>query len=615
MNTFARRRIAVAACATFVSVPASRIRAQASDSALRAYVHTEVTRLMSRLDIPGAVVVVAHHDAIVMNEAFGLADVEHKIPVDANTTVFRVASVAKVFTAMAALQMVHAGHVSLSQDVRPLLPDILPGHDISEPVTLHQLLTHTAGFDEQLIGYVEPPGVSAASLAQYLATSMPARTRPPGDIPGYSNHGYALVGLLVERLTGTPFNEYARDEIFRPLGMTHTEFILQPTDSTPNLAHEYRSDGTRRTPRSTRAYPAGNVGTTGADMSVFLRWMLTELGRADTSQGSRIAHELAGPILTYSPSLPPMGYGLNGVAIAGRTVWMKGGAAPSHSAVIAVIPDLDVAVFIAVNRQEPLLWDRLMPSLVAKFWSDSSRIAVRDSGSAVPSSALAGTYRWTRAPLGSVERILGLAAQVHVTGAGNDVVVAGPELDGTWSRVGADAFRSADGRTLSFRMASPSRASYLFSIVQGQPVSFERISWYETARFQLATFAGASLLGIVAAGAAARDKGTGGILQPAWARTSIVALPVAELATIAAGVMLGRQGDLLTQGATGTLHTTLALTTATGAIAIAQAAGAVTLASRGSTSSPRRVVYSVGAAGGVALAWFLQANHLVRLPF
>jgi hypothetical protein len=352
-------------------------------------------------------------------------------------------------------------------------------------------------------------------------------------------------------------------------------------------------------------------------MSVFLQWLLTGLRSADTAAAaSRIARQLAGPMLTYHAALPRMGYGLVGVRVGRRTVWMKGGDAPSHSAVIAVIPELDVALFIALNRQEAMLRDQLIPSLVEKFWSDSSPSAESGAASLVTSPQIDGTYRWTRAAIGSPEKILGLALQVRVAANANGVSLSGLALDGQWQRGGADSFRQPDGRSIAFRLDGSGRASHFFSSVSGQPVSFERLHWHETMPVQLGGFTLASILALMAAGIALkRDRSPGAMPSPAWARAAVIALPVIEAGMIAAGVMLAQQADLLTQAATGTLRTTLALTTVTAAVAVAQAAGSIALASRGGASVTRRTLHSVGAIGGVTLAWFLGTNNLIRLPF
>lgn len=577
----------------------SAARAQApTDSSVRAYTQAEATRLMQRMDIPGAVVVITRHDQVIMNAAFGVADRERRVPVDTANTVFRVASVAKVFTAAAALRLVRDGRVGLTQDLRPLLPDVLGG--LRDPITLHQLLTHTSGLDEQLIGYLNPPGTSEA-LAACLTRQLPPRGREAGTEPAYSNHGYGLVGLVDERLTRVPFDAWVRDSLFRPLGMSHSSFLLTPGDGTPGLAREYRSDGTRRVWRSSRAFPAGNVGTTATDMRAFLSTLLVAARGADTTDP---IGQLVRPALTYSADLPPMGYGMSGVPIAGRTVWMKGGASPSHSAVIAVMPDADVAIFIAVNRQEPLFWNQLVPDLVRRFWPGDDSTTTISSG-ALP--RIDGDYRWTRAPLGSNEKLLGLATQLRVSRTRDGILVQGPIIGGTYSAQSPTRFRDSTGRVIAFRVGATGAATYAFAIEAGQPVSFERIGLSQTTRVQLVALALGMVLVIVAGVSAAKGR----VASPAWARAAVIALPVVVVATIASAIPLGGQSDSLLEGPTGWLRAAEILATITGVIALAQSVGNGVIATRPGVTVTRRMVHWAGGLGGLAVLWFLADNRLL----
>jgi hypothetical protein len=310
-----------------------------------------------------------------------------------------------------------------------------------------------------------------------------------------------------------------------------------------------------------------------------------------------------------------MGYGLSGSMVNGREVWIKGGASPSHSAVLAVVPELDLGIFIAVNRQEPFFWERLIPTILTQV--DSGKAAPRDGPRtvAVTNPAVLGTYLWTRAPLRSVEKVIGLAAQIRVTSAGPDVVVSGSsEVAGRWVPVDSLSFRRTDGRVLGFRLDSSGVASYAFTIVQGQPASFERIPPYSSTTFQLGALALGTAAGLVAAGTTL-FRGRRESSQPAWARVATVTMPVAEITTLVAGIGLSRQSDLLQQGSTPLLHVALGLATATGVVALAQVAGSATLGVRSAGGSMTRGAYLLGAAGGAAIFWFLSSNNLVRLPF
>lgn len=603
--------IALAATAVEAGAQTRPDRGAPADSVLIQFLATETPRLMQTMSIPGAIVVLTRGGRLLMNTGFGKSSLAPVRLVDAEHTAFRTASVGKVFTAIAVLQQVERGHIGLADDVRPLIPDVKFAGREGPALTLHQLLTHTAGFDEQLIGYLNAPSEAAVPLDRYLASAMPARSRVSDGIPGYSNHGYALAGLVVERLARQSFVGYAHDSVFTPLGMHHTAFVRDMRDTVGmNVALEYRSSGEPRIMRTSRPYPAANVVTTGADMASFLVALNLAL-RGDSSGplSPRVARWIVGRALSYHPDMPPMGYGLSGVPIAGRTVWMKGGASPSHSAVIAVIPELELGLFIAVNRQEPMLWDQLVQTFVERFFAQSDS-AGRESRVGVAAD-LTATYRWNRTALRSAEKILGLAAQVTVTRTASGVTLTGPtDVAGRYVSRSALLFQRSDGHRLAFRLDSGGHASRVFSLVQGQPVAFERIGTTETASAQLGIVGVALILSIVTGSLALRSNGQTS-RPPRWARVAAVTLPIAEMTTLISAVALVRQTDLLAQGPTVLLRVTLVLATMTTIAAAVQIAGTTRLATWPTSGLPARACYWTGAAGAVALIWFFNTNSLI----
>jgi beta-lactamase family protein len=123
--------------------------------------------------------------------------------VSAQSTPFFMASVGKLFTAVAVMQLVSRVKIDLNADVNRYLtrfkiPDTYPGH----PITVADLLTHTAGFEDQLYGMYATYGDSLPPLGDFHATHIPERVRPPGVVTSYSNYGYALAGYLVQVVSG-----------------------------------------------------------------------------------------------------------------------------------------------------------------------------------------------------------------------------------------------------------------------------------------------------------------------------------------------------------------------------------------------------------------------------
>jgi CubicO group peptidase (beta-lactamase class C family) len=246
--------------------------------------------------------------------------------VDPETTLFRVASVSKLFTATAAMQLVEQGKLELHADVNQYLEDFEIEEAYGEPVTLHHLLTHTGGFDDRFLRTGLRIGTPIQPLGRYLAERMPPRVTPPGRILSYSNHGIALVGHLVEAVTGSSFTEYVDAQVLGPLGMTRSRFFLSVPLS-PDLAtpYEYRGGEYRKLGYDHDLMgPAGELNTTGTDMARFMIAQL-QLGRLG---GKRILEEktarlMQGQHFTHHPGLDGWCYGFqasenNGVRTIGH---------------------------------------------------------------------------------------------------------------------------------------------------------------------------------------------------------------------------------------------------------------------------------------------------------
>jgi CubicO group peptidase (beta-lactamase class C family) len=179
----------------------------------------EVDALMREYDgaVPGASVLVIHNGKPVIRKAYGLANVEAGVQATPATN-YRLASVTKQFTAAAILALADDGKLSLDDSAKKWLPSLPQGH-----VTIRQLLTHTSG----LIDYedVIPEGTTEQLLDADVLRLLESQNRTyfePGSKYQYSNSGYALLALIVEKASGMSFANFLRERIFLPLGMQNT---------------------------------------------------------------------------------------------------------------------------------------------------------------------------------------------------------------------------------------------------------------------------------------------------------------------------------------------------------------------------------------------------------
>jgi CubicO group peptidase (beta-lactamase class C family) len=158
---------------------------------------------LQRGDVAGAVVVVVKGGQVLLQKGYGYADVAKQTPVDPERTLFRAGSVAKLFTWTAVMQLVESGKLDLDRDINGYLDFRIPPRD-GQPITVRNLMTHTAGFEEVVKNLMTDQAERLVPLSVYVKAWTPHRIFPPGKVPAYSNYGVA------SRTMGTPSSSTAR---------------------------------------------------------------------------------------------------------------------------------------------------------------------------------------------------------------------------------------------------------------------------------------------------------------------------------------------------------------------------------------------------------------------
>ncbi len=197
--------------------PAEFVLPHMSMDNLVAAVRDKLQRQTAAGRFAGAVLI-AKDGRPVFAQAYGLANREHKIPNTLQTR-FRIGSMNKMFTAVATLQLAQAGKLRLDNPLEKYLPDY-PNKDLATKVTIHQLLTHTGGtFGKGFAAH----RLELRTLDDYVNLyGKRALLFKPGSRWAYSNYGFILLGLVVEKVTGQSYYDYVREHIYEPAGMTAT---------------------------------------------------------------------------------------------------------------------------------------------------------------------------------------------------------------------------------------------------------------------------------------------------------------------------------------------------------------------------------------------------------
>lgn len=229
--------IAFAAMCTAQSVDESKVIAGAE----RAF---DKASKINAAPAPGCAVGISLNGKPAFEKAFGLADMEYNIP-NTPQTIFESGSVAKQFTAAAVVLLAQDGKLSLDDPVRKYIPE-LPDYGV--PLTIRHLLNHTAGLRDwgsvmALTGNGRGDRVVTQELALDVISHQKALNFKPGDEFSYSNSGYNLAAIIVERVSKQSFNDFMTERIFKPLGMANSSIRYDYRRIIPGRAQGYSRDG------------------------------------------------------------------------------------------------------------------------------------------------------------------------------------------------------------------------------------------------------------------------------------------------------------------------------------------------------------------------------------
>ncbi|QBI56016.1 serine hydrolase domain-containing protein [Streptomonospora litoralis] len=474
-------------------------------AAVQRLLDERVPELLEEHNVPGAAVSVVAGGEQVYAGGYGEADVDEGTPVDADRTSFPMASVSKSFTAAAVLQLADRGEVDLHADVNAYLPEEarIPETYPGKPVTLHHLLTHSAGFESAVAGMAADSAEGMLELGEYVREYRPDRIYPPGRFIGYSNYGTSLAGLVVQRVSGVPFAEYVAENVFAPLGMRRSAFATPDEAAdrfeTPTL---YYASLEEADALYVNQAPAGAGYATASDMSAFLLALLN----GGEYQGARIlSPEAADTMLSAQHSVHPR------LAGAAYGTWDKAGAWPhavGHGGDLdgahtewAVVPEADLGVYVAVNgdgtAQSPLEDVRalVVEEVLEEFTAsaDTTAAPTGQTASGVAPGHYEGSYRTTRIGRSDTSELMSAIDLTSVSAAGDGRLRTANTMLGeqVWTPVGDNRFRSEKGGELAFIEEDGEITGLAYGAVPTQ--NYERIAWHEHVYLHLAG-AGAALL-------------------------------------------------------------------------------------------------------------------------
>jgi CubicO group peptidase (beta-lactamase class C family) len=317
--------------------PAAAAQTRAVVDSIDQYVRSE----LARQRVPGMSVAVLRGDSVLLARGYGYANLEQHVPAT-DSTVYPVGSVSKQFTAAAIVMLAEQGRLVLDDPITRYLPE---GSAVWPGVTIRHLLTHTSGVPQDTVpdwrrDYTETELVRSAA-AQHLEFT-------PGDRQSYSSTGYALLGIIIHRVTGRFYGDFLREHLFRPLGMG-TARVNSDADIVPNrAAGYYLANDTLK--NQDWVSPSINstadccLSFTVRDMA---RWAIgLNHGKALSRAGLKMSWT---PVRLNDGGTYPYGFGWNLTQQRGYRRIGHSGAWLGFQATIQRYPEFDITVIVLAN--------------------------------------------------------------------------------------------------------------------------------------------------------------------------------------------------------------------------------------------------------------------------
>lgn len=294
---------------------------------------------------PGCAVGIARNGTPIFQRGYGMADLENGTPITAST-ILESGSVAKQFTATAVLLLVGEGKIRLDDDVRKFIPELPP---YGRTITVRHLLSHTSGLREwsNLVadqGYPRGTRVTTQADLVDIILRQKALNYPVGDYYSYTNSGFALLTVIVDRVSGMPFARFSAERIFRPLGMTDTRWRDDFTTIVPRRAQAYsrRADGWHIEMPFEQVHGPGGLLTTVGD------WLKWNDALDKRTLGAVSDSLLSQATLTGGRRIPYAMGMINGM-YRGVPEWAHSGSTAGYSTYLARYPRQALSIAVMCN--------------------------------------------------------------------------------------------------------------------------------------------------------------------------------------------------------------------------------------------------------------------------
>lgn len=313
---------------------------------------------MDEYHVPGAAIAVVKGNEELLSVAYGVENLETGEPVTTDMTLFPAASVSKLFTATAVMQLYEQGKLDIYQDIKPYIPAVKIRNSFDKPITCSALLTHSSGLDEQseLAGSTLDIA-KIESQKYYFSKHIPTVIQEPGSVSNYSNMGYNLLGYIVESISGQSYETYVEENILNLLAMENSSVRIPHRECAKGYLYEENSF--EEQPLAYQ-YTSGSSGviTTVKDMEHFMIMHLNGGKYGDNHiLQEQTQHDMQKKQFANANLFDGMGFGWVRTHFGNIQVYKHEGALPGYATTMILLPEESIGIYVATNSLSGICFD------------------------------------------------------------------------------------------------------------------------------------------------------------------------------------------------------------------------------------------------------------------
>ena len=452
---------------------------------------------MEEKNLPNLTISVVHQGETLFVKGYGRQNIEQDLPVDPEKTMFRIGSTTKLFTWTAVMQLVEEGLLDLDADVNEYLDFTIPRtleHPKSvnsKPITLRHLMSHTPGFEDYMTEVFTLKEDEHLPLSEEMQENRPARVFHPGDVRAYSNYGASLAGYIVERVSGTAYEDYIEQEIFEPLEMNYST-VKQPVE--PEL-EEYLSSSYRWVDGEFQpaafeyvSEPAGSISSSAGDMAKFMLSYLP--GPPDTERvlEEGTLEKILTEEFTHHEALQGTAHGFLKAEYNNLETFHHPGGMMLYDTALYLIPSEDLGFFISHSGGNYLVNKEIFQAFMDQYFPVTEKVAAVPSTNGEPKGyTYSGEYYQNRRSFTNADALLSLLfGTINIAEADDGTLLVQHmgttheflEVEnGVFQNISEEPSSEiyGDFQTLVFGTDSMGKTM----LMADGPMSYSRAAWYE----------------------------------------------------------------------------------------------------------------------------------------